>query len=130
MERAAQTILLVDDEEPNRILLSRRLTNEGYRVTAASGGREALELLRQHRFDLVLLDLLMPDMDGIATLDAIKADNSLDGMPVLMLTASNARESVVHCLSLGAADYVIKPVNPTDLGRRVRRQLAPADDAH
>ena len=127
MEQTAKTILLVDDEEPNRILLSRRLTNEGFRVTTAAGGREALELLREHRFDLVLLDLMMPEMDGLTALNAIKADARLDGMPVLMLTASNARESVVHCLSLGAADYVIKPVNPADLGRRVRRQLAPAD---
>jgi CheY-like chemotaxis protein len=125
MERSAHSILLVDDEEPNRLLLGRRLSIEGYRVTTAGGGRQALELLSEQPFDLVLLDLFMPEMDGLATLDAIRADPRLDGMPVVMLTASNHRASVVHCLSLGAVDYVIKPVNPADFGRRVRRQLTP-----
>lgn len=124
MEVTAPSILLVDDEEPNRVLITHRLSKEGYRVTAAAGGRQALELLRQQRFDLVLLDLMMPDMDGLATLDAIKSDPFIDTTPVVMLTASNARDSVVHCLSLGAADYLIKPVNPVDLRRRVQRQLA------
>ena len=124
MDSSIKTILLVDDEEPNRVLLSRRLANDGHRVTAVEGGRQALEMLRAHRFDLVLLDLMMPEMDGLATLDAIKSDASLSSIPVLMLTASNTRDSIVHCLSLGAADYVIKPVNPVELRRRVMRQLA------
>jgi adenylate cyclase len=123
MGTTAKTILLVDDEEANRDLLSRRLSNEGYRVTAVDGGRHALEALQTSRFDLVLLDLMMPEMDGLATLDAIKSDSSLDGMPVLMLTASSERESVVHCLSLGAADYLIKPVDAGELKRRVARQF-------
>jgi CheY-like chemotaxis protein len=123
MELSPASILLVDDEEPNRMLISRRLFNEGYRVTAVAGGRPALDLLRKERFDLVLLDLLMPEMDGLATLDAIKSDESILGTPVVMLTASSTRASVVHCLSLGATDYLIKPVDPDDLRRRVRRQL-------
>ena len=127
MESPAKSILVVDDEEPNRVLLSYRLTGEGYRVSTVGGGREALEMLRANRFDLILLDLMMPEMDGLATLDAIKSDPALDGVPVLMLTASNARESIVHCLSIGAADYVIKPVDAAELRRRVRRQLPPCD---
>lgn len=127
MESPAKSILVVDDEEPNRVLLSYRLTSEGYRVSTVGGGREALEMLRANRFDLILLDLMMPEMDGLATLDAIKSDPALDGVPVLMLTASNARESIVHCLSIGAADYVIKPVDAAELRRRVRRQLPPCD---
>jgi CheY-like chemotaxis protein len=117
-------LLLVDDEEPNRLLLGRRLTQQGYAVTAVEGGLAALEALRTTAIDLVLLDLLMPDMDGLATLDAIRIKPDYDHIPVLMLTASTLRESVVHCLSLGAADYVIKPVDPTQLFYRVRRQLA------
>lgn len=127
MESPAKSILVVDDEEPNRVLLSYRLTSEGYRVSTVGGGREALEMLRANRFDLILLDLMMPEMDGLATLDAIKSDPALDGVPVLMLTASNARESIVHCLSIGAADYVIKPIDAAELRRRVQRQLPPCD---
>ena len=116
-------VLLVDDEEPNRVLISHRLSREGYQVTAVAGGRAALEALRAQRFDLVLLDLMMPEMDGLATLDAIKSDAALARIPVLMLTSSNVRASVVHCLSLGAADYLIKPVNPAELRMRLHRQL-------
>lgn len=116
-------VLLVDDEEPNRVLISHRLSREGYQVTAVAGCRAALEALRAQRFDLVLLDLMMPEMDGLATLDAIKSDPALARIPVLMLTSSNVRASVVHCLSLGAADYLIKPVNPAELRMRLHRQL-------
>jgi CheY-like chemotaxis protein len=117
------SILLVDDEELNRLLLGRHLTREGYDVSVAGGGREALDMLSSQAFDLILLDLRMPGMDGLATLDAIRCQARFDGVPILMLTASNARESVVHCLSLGAADYIIKPVDPADLAERVLRQL-------
>jgi len=110
MEQFDKSILVVDDEEPNRVLISHRLKREGYRVTAVSGGRAALEEMRARRFDLVLLDLMMPEMDGLATLDTIKSDPDLAQVPVLMLTASNAREAIVHCVSRGAADYMIKPV--------------------
>jgi len=126
MNPSTKAILLVDDEEPNRVLLSRRLTDAGYRVKAVEGGRQALDALRAQWFDLVLLDLLMPEMDGLATLGAIKSDPTIRRVPVLMLTASNTRESIVHCLSLGAADYVIKPADPVELKRRVYRQLAPS----
>jgi adenylate cyclase len=127
MDNAQKTVLLVDDEEPNRVLISHRLTREGYKVTAVNGGRVALETLRAQHFDLVLLDIMMPEMDGLATLDAIKSDPELAKIPVLMLTASNARESVVHCISLGAADYLIKPVNAADLRMRLHRQLRGTD---
>lgn len=123
MPPVARAILLVDDEEPNRVLISHRLTREGYKVTAVDGGRVALKPLRAQPFDLVLLDLMMPEMDGLATLDAIKSDPDLARIPVLMLTSSNLRTSVAHCLSLGAADYLIKPVKPAELRMRLHRQL-------
>jgi len=121
--QSVYSLLLVDDEEANRLLLGRRLQQEGYTVTTANNGRHALELMNGTRFDLVLLDMAMPEMDGLATLDAIKSNEALQAVPVIMLTASNSREHVVHCLSLGAADYLVKPVAPADLKLRVRRCL-------
>lgn len=123
MERT-YSLLLVDDEEANRLLLTRRLEQAGYHVTQAEHGRHALQLMDLERFDLVLLDMYMPEMDGLATLDAIKSSDALLKIPVIMLTAANNRESIVHCLSLGAADYLIKPVNPVELNQRVRSCLA------
>jgi CheY-like chemotaxis protein len=117
------SLLLVDDEEANRLLITRRLQQEGWHVATAENGRRALELLALERFDLVLLDMNMPEMDGLATLDAIKSDDKLKNMPVVMLTAAKDRESVVQCLSLGAADYLVKPVNAVELRQRVRRCL-------
>lgn len=118
------SILLVDDKHDLRVLLTRRLEQAGYLVTAAVHGRHALQLMALERFDLVLLDLNMPEMDGLATLQAIKSNDDLKTVPVVMLTATNSRESVVKCLGLGAADYLIKPVNPLELAQRVHRCLA------
>lgn len=116
-------ILLVDDEEANRLLLTKRLQQNDYNVTTAENGQQALELMRIEQFDLVLLDMYMPVMDGLATLDAIKSDPVLQGTIVVMLTAANTREHVVHSLSLGAADYMIKPVNPVEFRQRVQHCL-------
>jgi CheY-like chemotaxis protein len=122
MDAPKLQILHVDDEEANRLLLARRLTQTGFQVTAVEGGREALEALKTMVFDLILLDLQMPDMDGKATLTKIKADSALQTIPVLMLTASSAKEDVLECLELGACDYLIKPVHPAELKRRLERQ--------
>ncbi|MFN3544769.1 MAG: PleD family two-component system response regulator [Thiobacillus sp.] len=117
------SILLVDDKHELRVLLSRRLEQAGYLVTPALNGRHALQLLALERFDLVLLDIEMPEMDGLATLAAMKGDERLAAIPVVMITATSSREAVVECLSLGAADYLIKPVNPLELTQRVHRCL-------
>lgn len=116
-------LLLVDDDEAKRLVLTRRLEQAGFMVAVAEHGRAALDMLRVERFDLVLLDMYMPVMDGLATLDAIKSDPLFQETIVVMLTAANTRDHVVHCLSLGAADYLIKPVNPEELNQRVRRCL-------
>lgn len=117
------SILLVDDDEANRLLITRRLQQEGWHVATAENGRRALEMLRLERFDLMLLDMNMPEMDGLATLDAVKSDEILKAMAVVMLTAAKDRGSVVQCLSLGAADYLVKPVNAVELRQRLRRCL-------
>jgi CheY-like chemotaxis protein len=118
------SLLLVDDEEANRLLLTRRLEQAGnFHITQAEHGRQALNLLSVERFDLVLLDMMMPEMDGLATLDAIKSNDDMKNTPVVMLTAAKDRTSILQCLSLGAADYLIKPVNPVELKQRVRHCL-------
>lgn len=118
------SILLVDDKHDLRVLLARRLEQAGYLVTLAVHGRHALQLLELERFDLVLLDLDMPEMNGLVALETIKSNVRLKNTPVVMITATSSRESVVRCLSLGAADYLIKPVNPLELTQRVHRCLA------
>lgn len=117
------SLLLVDDEEANRLIITRRLQQEGYRVATAEHGAQALDMLRAQAFDLVLLDLYMPELDGEATLIAMKADARLRAIPVVMLTAASGSEQVTRCLGLGAADYLVKPVEPGDLRRRVGRLL-------
>lgn len=117
------SILIVDDEEANRDILSRRLIKEGYTVATATGGREALEMLRVANYDLVLLDVMMPGVDGYEVLARIKAEPLLHGTHVIMITALSDKTSVMRCLELGAADYVGKPFELTFLKSRIRQTL-------
>jgi signal transduction histidine kinase/DNA-binding response OmpR family regulator len=113
------TILIVDDNEANRDLLSRRLTRDGYRVSIAVGGRAALDALADADFDLVLLDLMMPDINGLEVLQRIKADVRLRMVPVIMITASAEMDSAIHCIEAGAEDYLPKPFDPVLLRARI-----------
>jgi adenylate cyclase len=122
--RLAATILVVDDQEANRALLARRLRKQGYTVSLAENGRHALERLRARKFDLVLLDILMPEIDGMEVLRQIKADPALAHIPVLMLSAVDELNAVVQCIELGAADYLPKPFPPAILQARVQASLA------
>jgi len=115
---------VVDDDEANRALLARRLRKKGYTVSLAENGRHALERLRARRFDLVLLDIVMPEMDGVEVLRQLKADPQLAHIPVLMLSAVDELSAVVRCIELGAADYLPKPFPPTILSARVQSSLA------
>jgi class 3 adenylate cyclase len=112
-------ILVVDDMEANRTLLSRRLTRDGHRVTTAEGGRQALGLMEVDDFDLVLLDLMMPEMNGFEVLAKIKADPRLHRIPVIMISALDEVDSVVRCIEAGAEDYLPKPFNPILLKARI-----------
>ena len=113
-------ILVVDDDDNNRFTLVQRLKREGYEnVTTASGGQDALSRLSLSPFDLVLLDVMMPDLDGIAVLTAMKADPGLWHVPVVMISAVNDLDRVVRCIELGAEDYLPKPFNPALLRARV-----------
>ena len=104
-------ILAVDDNRMNRLKLVRMLEKEGYDVSQAEGGRKALIMLRSNVFDLVLLDILMPDVDGFQVLREMKQDAVLREIPVIVVTAVEEMNSVNECLELGAVDYVAKPVD-------------------
>ena len=116
---SAGVILVVDDNAGNREMLGRRLEREGHQVQLAAGGREALELLRQQRVNLVLLDVMMPEVDGYAVLQQLKADDALRDIPVLMISAVDEIQSVVRCIELGAEDYLPKPFDPVLLRARI-----------
>ena len=113
-------ILIVDDNEDNRYTLLNRLRREGYdNVTVAENGREALERLAQGSFDLILLDIMMPELNGYEVLERIKSDTALRNIPVIMISAVDELDSVVRCIQLGAEDYLFKPFNATLLRARV-----------
>lgn len=116
-------ILVVDDNAENCETLSRRLVRHGHTVAVANNGSDALVRLRQEVFDLVLLDILMPGVDGYAVLREIKADPELRHIPVIMISALDEIESVVHCIESGAEDYLSKPFNPTLLRARIGASL-------
>jgi CheY-like chemotaxis protein len=118
------SLLVVDDNEANREMLSRRLRLPGYRVSKARTGSEALEVIRQEPVDLVLLDLVMPEMSGLEVLRILRQTYSIIDLPVIMVTTKEQTEEVVAALELGANDYVTKPLNHPVVLARIRTQLA------
>ncbi len=118
MDRTPPSLLLVDDEEMNRDMLGRRLELEGYAVTLAEGAQRALELVESRAFDLVLLDVMMPEMNGLQALRCIRERQGPAELPVIMVTAKDQSEDVVEAFRQGANDYVTKPVDlPIALAR-------------
>jgi phosphoserine phosphatase RsbU/P len=117
-------LLVVDDNEMNRDMLSRRLRRAGHEVDVAENGRDALEAMSRSPFDLVLLDIMMPVMNGYEMLEHLKADPALRHVPVIMITAIDDSESVVRCIELGAEDHLPKPFDPTILRARIDSSLA------
>jgi adenylate cyclase len=113
------TILIVDDHVENRDLLRQRLDREGFKTAVAENGLDALAMLETERIDLVLLDVLMPGMDGIEVLHRIKTSDTLKSIPVIMISALDEIERVVHCIENGAEDYLTKPFNPVLLRARI-----------
>jgi adenylate cyclase len=122
----AGRILVVDDNPVDRALLVRFLVGEGHEVIEADSGEGALELLRDgaRGVDLVLLDLLMPGMDGFATLAAIKGDQSLAHLPVIVISGLDELDSAVRCIEMGAADYLLRPFKPALLRARIAASMA------
>jgi len=123
-ENAAASLLVVDDNEDNREILSARLAQLGYtNVSIATGGKEALDRIDRAPIDLVLLDVMMPGVDGIKVLETLREKRRLAQLPVIMVSAASEQDSVVRCIELGAEDYLTKPVNATMLKARVSATL-------
>lgn len=112
-------VLVVDDDRTNRMMLTYRLEMAGLETATSENGLEALQMLRESEFDVVLLDILMPGMDGYATLDLMKHDQQLSRTPVIMMSAVGDLDSVVRCLEMGAEDYLPKPLDHLLLTSRV-----------
>ena len=120
MSDAGPALLVVDDNDDNRYTLTRRLKRQGYEnVEIAEDGRQAIDTLAAGNFDLVLLDIMMPEMNGYQVLEHMKADMTLRDIPVIMISALDDMESVIRCVELGAEDYLPKPFNATLLKARV-----------
>ena len=118
------SLLVVDDNEMNRDLLTRRLECQGCQVTVAVDGLQALDLLDQADFDLVLLDIMLPVMNGYQVLEHLMADQSLSQVPVIIATSLDEADGKARCLALGAEDYLTKPFNPVVLKSRISDCLA------
>jgi two-component system alkaline phosphatase synthesis response regulator PhoP len=130
---AKERILVVDDEEDILELVRFHLTREGYQLTLAATGEEALKKAKHETFDLIVLDLMLPGLDGLEVAKALKADARTKGVPIVMLTAKGEDADVVSGLEIGADDYITKPFSPRVLTARVkavlrRRSRAALDD--
>jgi len=117
-------ILIVDDQSTMRKTLQRMLESSGSTATVAASGEEALHLFDNNQFDLVLVDILMPGMDGLEVLKAVRRKHSMSELPVIMVTSKDRDEDVVQALSLGANDYIMKPVDLPILRARIRNHLS------
>jgi CheY-like chemotaxis protein len=116
-------LLIVDDNEINRDVLARRLGRQGYTTAAAENGRKALEMVQTQKFDLLLLDIMMPELNGYEVLRHLKADSQLRDIPVIMISALDDMASIVRCIKLGAEDYLPKPFDPVLLRARIGASL-------
>lgn len=128
-------MLVVDDNALNRDLLSRRLRQQGHEVIMATNGSEALGKMREQTFDLILLDIMMPEMNGYQVLEAMKSDEVLRHIPVIVISAVDEIESVVRCIEMGAEDYLPKPFNPVLLKARIgatldKKRMRDQEQAH
>lgn len=123
MAEGGARLLVADDNKVNRLLLARNLELQGHRVAMAENGRVALDKLRGEPFDLVLLDMEMPEMSGFEVLEHLQADPALRDLPVVVTSSLEGEAHVVRCLQLGAEDVLKKPVNPVILRARIGSSL-------
>src|SRR4051812_36331872 len=120
---AAPFILVVDDQPINVQLLKRKLEREGIRIATAYNGIEALDLVKKEKPDLILLDVMMPDMDGIEVCERLQASEDTRGIPVIFITARTTKASKLEGLNVGAVDYITKPIDLDETLARVQTQL-------
>lgn len=124
LETRSHTILIVDDSEANRLILHDQVISLGHRPILAENGLSALEKILEHQPDLILLDIMMPKMDGYQVLERLKSDSGMCHIPVIMVSANDEIESVANCIEQGAVDYLVKPFNPVLLKARIKAALA------
>jgi adenylate cyclase len=123
MAEGSSRVLIADDNKVNRLLLSRSVELLGHRIALAENGRVALERLRKEPFDLLLLDIEMPELDGFAVLEQLKADLKLRDVPVIVTSSIEGLDNIIRCIELGAEDYLPKPVNQVLLKARIGASL-------
>jgi DNA-binding response OmpR family regulator len=116
-------VLVVDDDRNAVDILNRLLTKEGFVVQCAHGGREALAQVAAHPIDVILLDVMMPDMDGFQVCEALRQNESTRGIPIILLTAKDDMETRVVGMRLGVSEFLTKPINKTELFARLRAQM-------
>ncbi|MBK9125078.1 MAG: response regulator [Chloroflexi bacterium] len=135
MEEVAGRVLVVDDNRTNRLMLSANLSKQGHDVATAEDGRVALEMLSTGEFDLVLLDIMMPGMNGYQVLESMKADADLRNIPVIVISALDELDAAVRCIEMGAEDFLTKPFNAVFLKARLescvrRKRLRDLEQAY
>ena len=123
MDKTGARLLVADDNKVNRMLLGRSLALQGHSVALAENGRIALQMLRDEPFQLMLLDIEMPEMDGFAVLEQLKSEAGLRDLPVIVTSSLEGMANIVRCIELGAEDYLAKPVNPVLLRARIGASL-------
>ena len=116
-------ILAVDDDPDALFILDRLLCRQGYRVRTANGGRAALAALEEDLVDVIVLDVMMPDLDGLQVCGALRQNERTRGIPIILLTASADTETRLAAMALGVSEFVTKPLNSRDLLARIRAQL-------
>jgi sigma-B regulation protein RsbU (phosphoserine phosphatase) len=124
MNEKSGRLLVVDDNEMNRDMLSRRLARQGHTVETAENGQQALDLITEEAFDVILLDIMMPGISGIEVLKTLRSTYTASELPIIMATAKSDSEDIVEALKLGANDYVTKPLNFPVVAGRVKTQLS------
>src|SRR5256886_15476428 len=123
LKSGAARLLVVDDNKVNRLLLTRSLELRGHSTASAETGRVALEMLRREPFDVLLLDMEMPEMDGFQVLEQLVNDRQLRDLPVIVTSSLEGIDNVVRCIELGAEDFLTKPINPVLLKARIGASL-------
>lgn len=128
MSETTYSVLVVDDNRMDRLKISRALNTGDYTVSEASGGLEALEMLQSQDFHLVLLDMLMPEVNGFQVLEQMQSDQRLAKIPVIMVSAADEKEDMEKCLAKGAVDFITKSFDAETLKKRVGSSLTKAAD--
>ena len=123
MVKPRKSVLIIDDSETNLLLMQTVLNNKGWNIETASSGKIAMEMIKDKPPDLILLDLLMPEVDGQQMLEWLKSDDGLKDIPVVVISAVNAKKTIETCLGKGAAYYMPKPVKIKELIEIIQKTI-------